>query len=453
MMTSLLRRYRSNLTSVLSGTLALSWAGPAWATTYTVNTPSDIVTPGACAAQTPNKCSLRGAIGEANAHIGYDIVVLQGITYSLTQSVQNTLKITDDIDVYGAASGGTVVSAGQHSRVFEIATTGTAYAYFSDMKIQDGLPGDVSGGGIRQTTGALWADRITITNNRALAGYGGGISVGTEFGCTDCTISNNQTDLDAGGTQMNGGGIFITPGARSYLYRTTISANKAGRGGGMAGGGYLEMQNSTISGNVASAGGGGFKTQDDAAWWSISFSTIAFNTANNASPSNEIGMGGGFMHTSGTLEIGKTIIAANLDRRTSSSPLFSPDCATTAQTAAPFLANKVFWSAADNIIGNIGNNHCSFTNIDISQTGFPNAYDAWGDPTSPLDLKLDVLKNNGGYVATHKLLAGSLAIDWASSGNIDPSGPDWLFDCPGNDETLTSRPRGAWCDSGSYEYR
>ena len=63
-----------------------------------------------------------------------------------------------------------------------------------------------------------------------------------------------------------------------------------------------------------------------------------------------------------------------------------------------------------------------------------------GNNASPIDPKIGPLADNGGLTRTHALLAGSPAIDAASSAN-----------CPPVDQRGVSRPQGAGCDIGSYE--
>ena len=63
-----------------------------------------------------------------------------------------------------------------------------------------------------------------------------------------------------------------------------------------------------------------------------------------------------------------------------------------------------------------------------------------GSRSAPLDPKLGSLADNGGPTRTHALLAGSPAIDAAST-------PD----CPTTDQRGVLRPQRAACDIGSYE--
>jgi hypothetical protein len=57
------------------------------------------------------------------------------------------------------------------------------------------------------------------------------------------------------------------------------------------------------------------------------------------------------------------------------------------------------------------------------------------------ELALDVLADNSGPTETRALLPGSVAIDTAIAS-----------DCPATDQRGVSRPRGAGCDAGAYEF-
>jgi hypothetical protein len=57
------------------------------------------------------------------------------------------------------------------------------------------------------------------------------------------------------------------------------------------------------------------------------------------------------------------------------------------------------------------------------------------------DPALGALANNGGFTQTHALLAGSPAIDAGTNTG-----------CPATDQRGITRPQGARCDIGAYEY-
>jgi CSLREA domain-containing protein len=77
--------------------------------TFTVNTTADGVHPGACAAATPNQCTLREAVIEANNTAGTDTINVPAGTYTLTlPKVANdfsgnngALYINDSVNIVG----------------------------------------------------------------------------------------------------------------------------------------------------------------------------------------------------------------------------------------------------------------------------------------------------------------------------------------------------------------
>lgn len=451
------------LLGLVFGAMALASAG-VQAATFTVNRTTDTrdSSPGdgVCrdTGATP-KCSLRAAIEEANKLSGVDWIELSETGYSLTLG---TLEITDSVEIHGVSQGSTRIVGNKQFRVLKIGRgeNDFPFTYFSDLTITNGKAGTMDpGGGVDVASGQFVGDRVVITGNETTV-QGGGVAVGRgEFICIDCTISWNTTgNLNfTGGQTSSGGGLYIYSTGGAWLYRTTISNNTAVRGGGIAGGGYLEMREGTISDNTAKAGGGGIKTMDPSANWWIGFGTITNNKLSNTlSPAdiNEAALGGGVFHTAGSLKIGRTIIAGNIDPwRVYSSANFSPDCATTSTTKSAsgdrYEVNQALISYWDNIYGNVGNLCKAVNATDGGDVVQPN--DLWGYGASTLDVKLDpYLGANGGYVATRKLLPGSIAINAAQRGNPTDW---WLFRCYGLDATHTTRPQGAYCDAGSYEAR
>jgi len=388
-------------------------------------------------------CSLRAAVEESEAHADYDTIQLAGDHYvlsfgSLTFNVGN-------VDVFG---NGSIIDANQASRVILVNIPSSNDVTLYTLTIENGRGGNLEpGGGVYVYSGTFYGYEISIVNNQTTSVQGGGIAVGGYLRCNDCTIGGNTTSTrTSGGAQYSGGGVFVYDGGEVALTRTTVSGNTAVRGGGIAGGGILTLLNTTVTGNRAIAGGGGLKTMTNLAQWTIAYSTITNNQANSPGTNAEPNLGGGILHTMGSMRIGKTIIAGNSDNRTYGDPNFSPDCATTSTTGAsgPYTVNESIESDWDNIIGNIGD-LCYRYDVNGGSLG---AYDAWGYGQYPLSVPLGPLQNNGGSVLTNAPLPGSIAIDFASSGN--PTG-DGIWDCGGVDATWTGRPQGYACDSGSVE--
>ncbi len=250
-----------------------------------------------------------------------------------------------------------------------------------------------SGGGIN-TGGntALTITNVSITNNHAGAsGYGGGVVIYSSGGSTitNSVISGNTATL-------GGGGIYYSNIATHRITGTTVSGNSAGGGfvfNNFRGGGGLvnekatvNISNSTVSGNSSGCecGGGGIITYN-AGTTKLRNVTVANNTAS-------AGLGGGIVSfisgfPAGLTNIGNTIIADN--------------------TAS--VANN-------DVDGAIASQGFNLVRSRGTSTGYV-ASDL-PDGSNPM---LDVLGNNGGATHTHRLLAGSQAIDKGSNAlAVDP---------------------------------
>jgi CSLREA domain-containing protein len=259
---------------------------------------------------------------------------------------------------------------------------------------------NASGGGI-SSSAALIVTNASITNNHAdgSGGLGGGMSLGGgNATITDSTLSGN--------TSRRGGGIYFISGTHS-ITGTTLSGNAAASGAatsGFYGGGGLvnsastvNVSNSTISGNSSGCDcGGGGMTALNGGTTNLRNVTIANNTAS-------AGPGGGINSSltglsSGTTNVGNTIVADN----TAST---NPD------------VNGAIVSQGFNLVRTRG------TSTGYVASDLPNG-------SNPL---LQALANNGGITQTHRLSAGSAAID---------AGINALAVNPANGAALTTDQRG-----------
>jgi predicted outer membrane repeat protein len=138
--------------------------------------------------------------------------------------------------------------------------------------IQNNLADFVSsGGGIYNDGGTMILDQAIIQGHSAQSG--GGIYNSGSMTLVDVTLSNN----DAGGGY--GGGIQNWSG-NGTLERVTLSANNAFAGGGGLPhfDGLITMINVTISGNLSKNSGGGIQSTNKGDM-SLLFITIAHNSA------------------------------------------------------------------------------------------------------------------------------------------------------------------------------
>jgi CSLREA domain-containing protein len=263
---------------------------------------------------------------------------------------------------------------------------------------------------------------LTIANGNAAGQLGGGIYNPATLTITNCTITGNLA-LNGGGIHNDFGRLTVT---NSTLSNNTVSSTTvAGSGGAIFNrGGTMSLFTVTISGNSAvgpgnnsDSGGGIFSNVGSVI---ILDSTIAGNTGD---------IGGGVRGANGaSVTIANTILALN------NSPN-GPD------GNGPFNSVGVGF----NIIGN--NSGMTYT-----QAG----YDQIGTPASPVDPKLDQLKDNGGPTFTRALLPGSPAIDRGQSQTIGIFGLDNGTDQRGSfrpidNPTIPNPIPGDGSDIGAFE--
>ena len=191
-----------------------------------------------------------------------------------------------------------------------------------------------------------------------------------------------------------GGGIHNNGGSL-ILVNSAITENFTNsNGGGIANNGTTTLADTTISGNFSVNDGGGIEN-DAGGMVTVSGSTISSNTAERD--------GGGIHNRSaGTVGLVNTIIANSLSGNDCSGEIIS-----------------------------LGHN------LDSDGTC---SLDGPGDISNANPL-LGRLQDNGGPTFTHALLPGSPAID---------AGDD--ASCPATDQRGVTRPQGAGCDIGAYEY-
>ncbi len=274
------------------------------------------------------------------------------------------------------------------------------------LEITNSTISDNSGGGVGQDWGGTTLDHVRILGNS-----GGGMSNHQgEVLLTNSVVALNHGDFGAGITNSAGGRIRIVS--------STISNNSASESGGGIHNtvgdpfgrlsAHIEILNSTISGNSAQVGGG-IENSDrlGGAGVTVMNSTIARNTATRE--------GGGVRN-------GESIDEDNPNGVFLLNTIVALNSAPTAPDAAD----------ADARFSLIGNSTGSgISNSNGNQVG---------TSSSPINPRIGPLVNNGGPTRTHALLAGSPAIDAAST-------PD----CPATDQRGVARPRGTGCDIGSYE--
>lgn len=208
-------------------------------------------------------CSLREAVRTANDGANFGGCVLSGTqpftinlpagTYQLTiAGANNDNNATGDLDFL--VSGTALVGAGAASTIIQQTTADRVIDFnplvaasfsgsLSSLRITGGnVGGTFGGGGIiygdSNGGGTLTLNGVTVDNNTATQGPGGGIASGARGNLTisNSTISNNTASSTSSG---EGGGVyFLVQGPNQLtITNSTISGNRAGRTGANVGGG------------------------------------------------------------------------------------------------------------------------------------------------------------------------------------------------------------------------
>ena len=295
------------------------------------------------------------------------------------------------------------------------------------------------GGGIYKREGGAADLDITnskITGNDAIGNGGGVFAAFNTVRVNGTTISENYSGSDGGGLYVGGAGFFLT--------NSTVSGNRAGsNGGGIYGNTVtLMVTQSTVSGNDADSSGGGIWASPSPAESEIVNSTITENTSDD--DSSGTGSGGG-IYLSGNvynmpgMSVRNSIIAGNTDNTGT-----APDIDNTAAATNPDL-NIEFSLIGINDGSGLASGNPDGNNNLIGTSG------------SPIDPMLDPLGDYGGPTQTHRLIAGSPAIDAGDPAfdatefdpdlNNDQRGVPFVreFDGDGAD--------GARLDMGAFEFQ
>ncbi len=306
--------------------------------------------------------------------------------------------------------------------------------YLSNSTVSNNVVTDV-GGGI-YNTGNLFLRDVVIDGNEA--NNGGGIYNYSNLSMNNVTVSGNTAynfqgggiynyataileDVVLSGNSANqsGGAIFVSNVATLTMKNSSVDDNVSSiQGGGIMSFGAVTLTNVTISGNRTNGWGGGISIDNAGSTTQMNNVTITNNTADFDDAGG--GDGGGIYITNGTVDLGNTLIAGNLDVSLS---VVGPDCVGTVT------------SLDYNLIG-----------IDAGCTiNSQGANDQVGTTGSPVDPLLDILADNGGYSDTHALQAGSPAIDAGGTSCSSKDQRGYKRPVDGDGDSIKA------CDIGAFE--
>jgi CSLREA domain-containing protein len=409
-------------------------------------------------------CSLREAVGAANASAGGDDITIPAGNYLLAASY---LSVEEDVVISGSGRLSTIVDGAGFRGVFRVLPAVTAG--ISDVTIQNGNA--YSGGGGVFNRGTLTITDSTLYSNRA-RDRGGAIwnTSGAMLTLTNTTVNNNTV------ASFDGGGIYNDGSSTVILVNTTVSGNGAVDGAGIYNQGVLTLTNSTISGNIALADGGGFYNSSSGTV-NLTNSTVSGNTAyayggggynygdvtiaSSTVSGNTASFGGG-IDNEGRLTLNNSTLSGN--SATSGGAIYSTDdldlvnstvSGNTADFGSGFFTGDLGGAVKMEIVNSIVADNGPGANCDgdLLDSQGHNLTDeasclfaATGDMVVG-DARLGPLVDNGGATETHDLLADSPAIDTAGA-----------TVCPATDQRGEIRPFDgddngtAVCDIGAVEF-
>ena len=253
-------------------------------------------------------------------------------------------------------------------------------------------------------TGNLTVRDLTLRGGVAPASAPLGGGVFNFFG----TLTLINSTLSGNAAFDSGGGVFNTANALLTLINSTISGNSAPVGGGVANQGNATVTNSTLSGNSVGGSGGGVINGGNL---TVTNSTLSGNSA----------IAGGGVANTGAITLNRTLVSGN-------TASIGPEIANSTTNSAIINADNF------NLFG-----HSGVAGV----SGFaPGVTDVVPGAGVMLNNILSPLASNGGPTLTHALVTGSPAID-ASPVNGD---------CQATDQRGITRPQGAACDIGAFEF-
>lgn len=377
--------------------------------------------------------SLRWAVGAIP--VGGDIYFSLGGCPCTIALTTGEIQIDKSLSIVGPGQSLLSISGNNASRVFNISTANPVS--ISKLTIKNGEVGAGNGGGIFNSSNALYLAEVTFSNNDAA--FGGGVynDLGSTVTLMSCALSDNSANshdilsqgagiynagvasLDKNSISSNyanfeGGGIYSA--GTVTISNSILSTNHSGtHGGGIYSAGAIILVNSTLSDNGGNEGGGGIYNHGGSLI--LTNTTISGNGA----------FGGGGIYSNGSITLTHATITRN--NSMASAGIFNDGTAN--------LANTILANYGNNCYGNIMNGGNNLE--DGTMCGWGSSNGSLSN-TSPL---LGELANNGGATLTHALLPGSPAINAVIFHS--PNG------CPAVDQRGVPRPIGPHCDIGSYE--
>jgi hypothetical protein len=260
-------------------------------------------------------------------------------------------------------------------------------------------------GGTAAITGSSFDSNVAPFGGGALANFGSTMTVDN----SSFTGNSNPSGYAGGGAIWNSAGnLTVTNSVFSGNTSGTDGAPYSGLGGAISSGADLSLTNNTFTGNSALINREDTIAFGGAVFVSANTVSFTFNLTNNTFSANTAPNGGALYYD----QANGGSLTANLYNNILVKGATGGNCFT---SVAPTV------TASNNL-----------TDDDTCGTGFTNSS----------SILLGTLGNYGGLTQTIPLLTGSSAID---------AGDD--ASCPATDQRGVTRPQGAHCDIGAYEYQ
>jgi CSLREA domain-containing protein len=254
---------------------------------------------------------------------------------------------------------------------------------------------------------------LAIQNGEDNDGGGMYVAAGGTATLTNCMLNRNWAN--------RGGSLYVGGGGAATLTDCTLSGNQDGvfgEGVYVAAGGTATLTNCTLSGNQAYEGGGG-----EGGGIYVAGGGTAMLT--NCTLSDNYDVGGGGLANYGTATLTNCTLSGNI----------AGDGGGLANHGTATLTNTIVANSrgGGNCSGKITSRSHNLDSDGTCKLSSP------GD-LSDTDPEIGPLQGNGGPTFTLALLPDSPA--------VDAGGPN----CPPTDQRGVSRPQGAACDIGAYEF-
>jgi CSLREA domain-containing protein len=254
-------RKRLLSTAVLAAMALFASATHADAATLTVTTTTD----GSHGSCTVSVCSLRDAVGTANAASEEDTIRVPAGHYTLGEG-ELVLTNSHRVTLEGAGARTTTIDANGESRVLEVSEP--AVVSIADLTLTGGAPTqEVAGpegeeeeygpGGAILSFGEMTLDRSVVSDS--IAEYGGAIFAAGSLDVEASSLSGNRATYQGGAAEVNGATVLRNSTLTGNESNSSLALSPMNRGGGENGGaitsyGSTELTGSTIAGNALHPG-------------------------------------------------------------------------------------------------------------------------------------------------------------------------------------------------------